>query len=596
MKDEPDIVGILREEENVNMFQAQNGCEELHISESSSDEMSYETTKDPAPRKGEYVELGTVEEKYRTIFENYAVAITLADKKGRIVSWNKYAEGLLGMDEKELFMKPVSELYPPEEWKKIREENIRQKGIKYRMETKLIRMGEEPFDVEISLCVLRGEKGKTVGSIGIIKDITKQKEMERALHKSDKKFKQLYEKAPIPYHTLSPKGEITDVNETWCRTLGYTKGEVKAKSIFDFVDENERQAAQSSFEEKLRSKKSYIKGRERTYLTKGGDKRIFVIRDFFSFDENNEVNAVYTIMDDVTELKKVEGELKKTELIHESARRLQTIIDTVDEGITLSDKEGHFEIYNSTMHKITGYTMEEANSSRDFTLLLYPDAQERKKALDTLNETIRKGISTDIGTTIQAKDGTKKSLLVSTSIVQIDNRDMFLSVYHDVTKQKKMEEKMKVKDIAIASAVDAIAMVDLEGNLTCVNRSFIKLWGYDNEGEVLGKAATGFWQVEEKAVEVMNALRDEGSWRGELVAKRKDGAFIDVLLSANMVTNEMGEPICMMGSFVDITDRRKMEEELKGKIKELERYKSITVGRELRMIELKNRIKELEKR
>jgi len=329
MNDEPDIVKLLMGESNLDILQgqSQSDCEELQVLKSSPDKPPNEATYDfevPATGKGEDADLGTVEEKYRTIFENYAIAITLADDKERIVSWNTYAEELLGMDERELFMKSVSELYPPEEWKRIREENVRKKGIKYQMETKMIRKGEKPFDVEISLCVLRGEKGKTVGSIGIIKDITTQKEMERALEKSEKKFKQLYEKAPVPYHTLSPSGVITDVNETWCQILGYTKEEVLGKSIFDFVDEIERYVAQSSFDEKLKSKQSYIKGHERTYLTKGGDKRIFVIRDFFSFDNNNDVNAVYTIMDDITELKKVEGELSKSKKDLEKVVELKT--------------------------------------------------------------------------------------------------------------------------------------------------------------------------------------------------------------------------------------------------------------------------------
>ena len=43
---------------------------------------------------------------------------------------------------------------------------------------------------------------------------------------------------------------------------------------------------------------------------------------------------------------------------------------------------------------------------------------------------------------------------------------------------------------------------------------------------------------------------------------RKDGSPITVLLSASLVKNDKGEPICMMDSFVDITERKKMEEDL----------------------------------
>ncbi len=307
MSGKPELIKILGEKEKQGILQAQpqSDYEEQQMLRESEDETPKKTineVEDDIKRTKNEGELGTIENTYRTIFENYAVAITLVDEKERIVSWNKYAEELLGMDEKELYLKPVSTLYPAEEWTRIRQENVRQKGIKYRMETKMIGKDKASFDVEISICVLKSEKGITVGSVGIIKDISKQKEMEKALEKSEKKFKQLYEKAPVPYHTLSSSGIITDVNEIWCQLLGYRKDEVVGKPIFDFVHETERNAAKISFEKKLQSKIMYSQANERAYITKTGEKRFFVIRDFFSFDEHNDVTAVYTIMDDVTEL------------------------------------------------------------------------------------------------------------------------------------------------------------------------------------------------------------------------------------------------------------------------------------------------------
>jgi hypothetical protein len=51
---------------------------------------------------------------------------------------------------------------------------------------------------------------------------------------------------------------------------------------------------------------------------------------------------------------------------------------------------------------------------------------------------------------------------------------------------------------------------------------------------------------------------------------------------------------CIMGFFHDTTQRKKVEEDLNKKMTELERFNKLTVGRELKMVELKNRIKELE--
>jgi PAS domain S-box-containing protein len=235
----------------------------------------------------------------------------LTDENERIVHWNRYTEKLLGMSREELMMKPVKYLYPQEEWKKIRSENIRQKGIHYHLETKMIRNDNEQIDVDISLSVLKDRIGNVIGSIGIVKDNSQSKQMEKALRVSEEKFKQLYEKAPIPYHTLSPDGTITDVNEKWCKLFGYMKEEVIGNPIFDYIHGDEQDTAKSSFKEKINSKKPYTGGHERTYITKNGEPRVFIINDFLCFNEAGAVLSVHSTMEDITGRKKIEEELHK---------------------------------------------------------------------------------------------------------------------------------------------------------------------------------------------------------------------------------------------------------------------------------------------
>jgi PAS domain S-box-containing protein len=178
--------------------------------------------------------------------------------------------------------------------------------MQHHLETKILRENNEMIDVDISISVLKNHEGKVIGSIGVIEDITDRKQMEKALETSEEKFKQLYEKAPVPYHTISPRGEITSVNEKWCRTLGYKKKEVINRSIFKFIAEKEREIAKSSFKEKIRCKKSYTGGHERTFITKDGVKKIFLIHDFLLSDKDNNAISIHTTMEDVTEQKMIE--------------------------------------------------------------------------------------------------------------------------------------------------------------------------------------------------------------------------------------------------------------------------------------------------
>jgi len=132
------------------------------------------------------------------------------------------------------------------------------------------------------------------------------------LQESEEKFKLLYEKAPVPYHTLDPDGLITDVNEKWCQTFGYEKDQVLGKSIFDFISKNERVNAKQSFLQKISQGKSYTSGHCREYQTRTGEKRQCIAHDFFLFDNNRKVISVYTTMNEITSDKQTSQTKKNT--------------------------------------------------------------------------------------------------------------------------------------------------------------------------------------------------------------------------------------------------------------------------------------------
>ena len=191
---EPKIVKFLRDEERLGKFHSklQSNYNELEILdkplENSSDDMI--NVNSDKGRKTEYSEMDFLVEKYKTIFENSAVAITLTDENERIILWNKYTENLLGMNKDDLYMKPVELLYPPEEWRRIRSENVRRKGMQHHLETKMVRKNNELIDVDISLSVLKNHKERVIGSVGVVRDITQRKMMELELQRAHEKLEQ----------------------------------------------------------------------------------------------------------------------------------------------------------------------------------------------------------------------------------------------------------------------------------------------------------------------------------------------------------------------------------------------------------------------
>ncbi len=115
------------------------------------------------------------------------------------------------------------------------------------------------------------------------------------------------------------------------------------------------------------------------------------------------------------------------------------------------------------------------------------------------------------------------------------------------------------KDYALESSINAIAFADLNDELNYINASFLKMWGYDDENEVLGKPIVKLWKDEGKTSNILEKLHNGKSWTGELAALKKDGSTFDAHLAANPVKDSTGKPIGIMASFIDITERKRLE-------------------------------------
>jgi PAS domain S-box-containing protein len=130
----------------------------------------------------------------------------------------------------------------------------------------------------------------------------------------------------------------------------------------------------------------------------------------------------------------------------------------------------------------------------------------------------------------------------------------------DITEQKRIENELRIKDYAVTSAITGIAIANLDGNLTDVNLACLGMWDYDKEEQILGKHTSSFFAEKSEADAVLKEILEKGAWQGEAKAIRRDGSKFDAQVSANLVTDADDSPICMMASFVDITERKKLDQ------------------------------------
>jgi len=265
-------------------------------------------------------------------------------------------------------------LHPDAFWKAIYEDPEFRKQIKEKVEqdcasgdlqrmiwqnVEIQREGQEAFF--ISARNIPVEKDDIM--ISTVWDVTEQVRNEKKLRESEQRFKWLYENAPIPYHILDAEGKITDVNQRWCDVLGYPREAVIGQSIFNFIAEPEREAAQKSFEKKKHSQQRFMEGHQREYLTRSGEIKVFRTYDFFNVDSGGKVLSVQTTIEDITSQKKAEKELhlnlerlrRLTNILQYQAKNEQEFLDyALEEAIQLTQsKIGYIYFYDEKKQEFT---------------------------------------------------------------------------------------------------------------------------------------------------------------------------------------------------------------------------------------------------
>ena len=361
---------------------------------------------------------------YKIIFENSAVAITVSDENENIIFWNKYAENLLEMSKDDLYLKPVKSLYPSEEWKKIRSENIREKGMQHHLETKILRKSNELIDVDISLSVLKNSKGKLIGSIGVIKDISDQKKAENRLDS-------IMEYADDSIYLLDKNCRYIMVNNELLSRFNLSEENVLGKSFSDLHSAEEI----DEFFEKFRWVFDNSKPLRSEHCKNGK----WFLRTLSPIKDNitGRTTAVAVISKDITDFKNAEQKLKMSE------ERYRTIFESSAVAITLTDKDENIVSWNKYAENLFGM-------GRDDLYLrpvksLYPVEEWKKIRSENVRQ---KGMQHRLETKILRKDNNLIDVDVSLSVIKNNVGEVkgSIGVIKDISERKKAERDLKKAD------------------------------------------------------------------------------------------------------------------------------------------------------
>jgi PAS domain S-box-containing protein len=353
MKDEPDIIKKLREEEKLGILGKKTSSQGLNITQKNNEnyeEINRGTNnifQEPLTNIEKHIKIEKKDETFRSIFENYAFAVTIADEKEKIISWNKHAEDLFLMNEKDLSKKDVSTFYPLEEWKKIRKEHISKKGLKFKIETKMIKKTGDVFDAELSLFILKGNGGKTVGSIGLIRDITSLKTDKKKIIESKNMFRDIFDATSDLLFYLE-KGVILDINNATLEISGFVKRDFVGKKFSDL----KKLFSKDDLNKHCEAIESTIKGiKIKDYESDLKSKDEHIYKFLFSVDyikDNDNVKGVLIRGKDITQRQRAWDELVKLE------EKYRVLAETSADGVVTIDPLGRLTYVNPSFEKLLG--------------------------------------------------------------------------------------------------------------------------------------------------------------------------------------------------------------------------------------------------
>ena len=196
---------------------------------------------------------------------------------------------------------------------------------------------------------------------------------------------------------------------------------------------------------------------------------------------------------------------------------------------------------------------------------VWADTADRARFLQRLSS---QGNVENLETRFVTKAGVTRWMLLSAGMLP-DNQ--FVCTIVDITARKQAEESLIIKDHAISSSLNAIAIMELDFSITYVNHSLISMMGSRSEKEFTG---TTLWKLMASSLEsetIRDTLLHRGSWLGEILLKKADQTQFYVMLWINLVRNETGNPVCIMTSFIDITDRKQMESVKRQALEQIEK-------------------------
>ena len=463
--------------------------------------------------------------------------IILMNNNGKILEVNERALTTYGFTKDEFLKLKATDLSPKYNNKitmtLLNEENSR---FGLLVETIHKRKDGSEFPVEVSSRAIEIEDAKYFQFI--IRNITDRKRANEHIRQQSQIIDQIHD-AVI---STDIEGKIKTWNKGAEKLYGYSIEEVKGKNIsFLYSSSNGNDLFEKYILKPLREKGNHdieIRLRRPT----GDYYYVHLSISYLTDNKGKEIGIIGYSMD-ITERKMME--LK----IRESNKKINNILESITDAFFALNDDWNITYINKQAAKLLRKSRVELLGQNLW--VTFPEAIG-----STFQKQYEKAVQNHIA--VQFEEF-YPPLNTWFEVHAYPSQDGLSIYFRDITERKKYEKELFIKESAIETSNNAIILMDLNGKLTYANSSFLNLWGFESNKEISGKSAMLIWNDKNGASKIFDTLKINSNWIGEMVAQRKSGATFDVQVSASMVKDKQNQPICMMASFIDITEKKKAE-------------------------------------
>jgi len=510
-------------------------------------------------------ELRNQKEYYEALFINNPVAVVTADLDGDIISWNPMAETLFGYTQEEVLGENIDDFVAKHE--SLRDEALElhsqvldEKRI--HVSTKRTRKDGSLVDVELlGLPVIVA--GKKVGFIAIYHDISERMRYEEEIRNQKEYYEALFLNNPVAVVTTDLDGKIVSWNPIAEKLFGYTPDEVIGKDIDDIVanDESIRAEAEQYTTQVIHEKKRAQAITKRT--RKDGslvDVEAFALPVIVE-GENIGLIAIYH---DISERIRYEEEIRNQKEYYEALFLNNPV------AVVTTDLDGKIVSWNPMAEKLFGYSQEEV-IGKDADDIVAREEELHAEAMTFSHQVIQDKERVQATTKRSRKDGSLVDVEAIALPVIVDGENAgIIAIYHDISARIRYEEEIRYqKEYFEALLVNhplAVVSVDLKNNIVSWNPVAERLFGY-TQHEVVGKNLDEIVAQDEvlhaeALAYTSQVLKQKKRVHTTTKRTRKDGSIVDIEGWALPVIVE-GEYVGYLAIYVDITERKKAEKELR---------------------------------